>query len=225
MDVFVIPRDADKYALYCEVRPGTEEVDDRGATGLFGRLRRYFAVMVREAEAQEDETTVVDSRWLGRLHRRVLRWVVERMAEQRLLWWLRTEATATLVHPADLTFAQAQAQVDRELRRDRDRHRTLLVIFTIAFLASGLVAVVPGPNLIAYYFAFRVVGHYLSLRGALHGLKAVAWVGRACPELQALRDAITLPAADREARVCDVAYQLQLPRLPRFFARVAAGST
>ena len=31
---------------------------------------------------------------------------------------------------------------------------------------SGLLFLVPGPNVIAYYFAFRMVGHYFSLRGA-----------------------------------------------------------
>ena len=39
---------------------------------------------------------------------RALRWVAESIAEQRLLWQLRGRAEATLVHPDDLTAAQAQ---------------------------------------------------------------------------------------------------------------------
>jgi len=222
MEVFVIPRGAERYALYCEPSAGADAAVDESSTGLTGRATRYFNIMLRDAEAQaEGETVAVEAGWLTRLQRRLLHWVAERMAEQRFLWRLRNESAVTVLHPPDMTFADVRAVVDRELRRERDRHRLLGILFTAAFVASGVVAVVPGPNVIAYYFAFRMVGHWLSLRGALRGLRHVAWTGRECPELAALRDAIALPPADRDARVKAVAYQLHLPRLPRFVARIA----
>ena len=52
------------------------------------------------------------------------------------------------------------------LRRDHDRHRIWLVVNTVLLVLSAVLALVPGPNLVAYYFAFRVVGHWLSMRGA-----------------------------------------------------------
>lgn len=224
MEVFVIPLGGSRYALYCETAPGADELDDAPATGVLGRLRHGFGVMLREAEAQEQGQTQVpiEGGWWGRQKQRLLRWVTVMVAEQRLLWRLRREAGVTLAHPEDMRFEQVRTIVDAELRRDRDRHRTGLVIFTVAFVLSGLVAVVPGPNLVAYFFAFRAVGHYLSLRGALHGLRGVEWHGRACPALLGLREATGLGPADREARVRDVAYQLHLPHLPRFFSRAVA---
>jgi hypothetical protein len=219
MEVFVIPLGGTRYALYSEAAAGADEAGDEPAVGLRGRLRHGFEVMLRAAEAQDAGEAPVEPGWWGRQKHRLLRWVAARVAEQRLLWRLRREARVMVAHPEDLDFEQVRALVDRELRRDRDRHRTGLGIFGVAFVLSGLVAVVPGPNMLAYYFAFRAVGHYLSLRGALHGLRVVEWRGRTCPELRGLREATGLGPADREARVRDVAYQLHLPHLPRFFTR------
>ena len=61
------------------------------------------------------------------------------------------------------------------LQRDGDRHRNWLVIDSVLLVLSALLILVPGPNVIGYYFAFRVVGHYLSWRGARQGLDVVAW--------------------------------------------------
>jgi hypothetical protein len=222
MEVFVIPLGGSRYTLYAEIAPGADEVSEVPATGLLGRLRHGFGEMLREAERQDEGAAPPDAGWWERQRHRLPRWVAVRVAEQRLLWRLRREARVTVAHPEDLDFTQVRTLVDRELRRDRDQHRKRLVIFGVAFVLSGLVAVVPGPNMLAYYFAFRAVGHYLSLRGALHGLRAVDWHGRTCPELRGLREATGLGAADCEARVRDVASQLQLPHLPRFFTRAVA---
>ncbi len=99
-------------------------------------------------------------------------WVAERIAEQRLLWNLRKQTTAVAVHPQDMTFEQVMVLIRRMLQRDYERHRLWLVVDTIGLIVSGLLALVPGPNLLAYYFAFRVVGHWLSMRGATQGLVA-----------------------------------------------------
>jgi hypothetical protein len=80
---------------------------------------------------------------------------------------------------------------------------------------------VPGPNVVAYYFAFRVVGHWLSMRGATQGLHCVQWTGRPCPPLTELRDVALLEAHARDERVHDVARRLRLPHLSAFFERVA----
>ena len=38
---------------------------------------------------------------------------------------------------------------------------------------------VPGPNVIGYYFLFRTIGHFLSCRGALRAIERVGWPPRA----------------------------------------------
>lgn len=148
-------------------------------------------------------------------------WVVERIAEQRLLWNLRRQTAAVVVHPQDMTFEQVMTLVHRTLQRDYERHRVWLVVDLLGLVGSAVLALVPGPNLIAWYFSFRVVGHWLSMRGAVQGLQRVAWAGRSCPPLSELRDAVGMEPGTRAARVHDIAAQLRLRHLSSFFDRVA----
>jgi hypothetical protein len=222
MDVFVIPIAHDRYELYCE--PSSEvdaAADGIPATGLFGRLRDRFGVMLRAAEERHRrEAAPADRSWLGQLTDTALGWVAERIAEQRLLWNLRRQASAVAVHPPDMTFDQVLTLIKRTLQRDHDRHRVWLVIDAIGLVLSGPLALVPGPNVVAYYFAFRVVGHWLSMRGAIQGLRRVSWSGRPCPPLTELRDAVLMESGARDARVHDIASRLRLPHLRNFVERV-----
>lgn len=148
-------------------------------------------------------------------------WVVERIAEQRLLWNLRRETEARAMHPDDITFDQTQTLLHRILQRDYDRHKVWLVVDTLGLIASVALVVVPGPNIIGYYFAFRVVGHWLSMRGASQGLHRISWSGRECPPLTELRRVATMPPGEREHQLHAISERLRLQRLPGFFERVA----
>src|SRR6187401_490037 len=112
MDVHVIPLGRERYELYCEspapVAPG-EAGEESGS--WFSRLRQRFTYMVREAETRESggADQGVEGSWWDRVQARLLAWVAERVAEQRLLWNLRHETGVRLVHPADMTSEQALA--------------------------------------------------------------------------------------------------------------------
>jgi hypothetical protein len=80
---------------------------------------------------------------------------------------------------------------------------------------------VPGPNVLAYYFAFRVIGHYLSWRGARQALENTTWSYRAEPALAELGQLAALPRHARASRVEAIANGLNLPRLAAFFDRTA----
>jgi hypothetical protein len=80
---------------------------------------------------------------------------------------------------------------------------------------------VPGPNVIGYYFVFRVVGHFLSWRGARQGLARIVWRASVEPALTALGALADLPRDAREERVASLAAGLHLPKLAAFFDRVA----
>jgi hypothetical protein len=223
MEVYVVPVGPDRYELYCE--PGAEPETGEGepAVGFIGRLRRRFSEMVRAAEDEEHEARPEPRGWLARLQRRSLGWVAQRIAEQRLLWNLRRHAAATAVHPAHLTAGQVESLVRGTLRRDFERHRRWLVIDAFALAVTGpLLFFVPGPNMVAYFFTFRVFGHYLSMRGALQGLQRVRWSHRPSPALDRLRDLAALDPAARDARVREIEAALHLQHLARFVARVGA---
>jgi hypothetical protein len=80
---------------------------------------------------------------------------------------------------------------------------------------------VPGPNLVAYYFLFLAIGHYFALRGALRGLRGVAWSTESSKPLAEVRDALALDPTARRATLERITVDLGLSRLWRFVERVA----
>jgi hypothetical protein len=219
-----VPIGPDRYELYCEVAYAEDLDIDSAPKGFFAGLKHKFRVMLRAAEERRhDHSDTGDRTWLGRIQIRIMAWVAERIAEQRLLWNLRGENEVLAMHPDDMTFDQTQALIHRMLQRDYDRHQVWLVVDALLFIGSGIFFFVPGPNLVAYYFGFRVVGHWLSMRGASQGLHRVAWSGRPCPPLTDLRRVAAMPPGERESHVHAIAARLRLQRFPTFFERVALG--
>lgn len=224
MDVYLVPVGAERYELYCEVPDELPDLDDGAPPdGFIGRQKKRFLDLLAEAERERRHGTADREHegWMGRAKARSMRWVAESIAEQRLLWHLRRQATACLYHPDDIEEPAAVAALRQQLQRDFEKHRFWLVVDSIGFVLSGLLFLVPGPNIVAYYFAFRMVGHYLSMRGARQGLNAVSWTSQKSPPLAELRRAITLAGEERERRVTDVAAALQLEHFAKFFERVA----
>ena len=103
------------------------------------------------------------------------------------MWALRNETAVSLIHPSDMDAWAAQEVVRGALGADASRHLLWAVVDGLIFIVSGALAIVPGPNLIAYYFAFRAVGHLLSYRGARQGLDRVTWQPQASDALAELR--------------------------------------
>jgi hypothetical protein len=226
MDVFLIPLGGDRYELYCEAPVDETEPDpDPSQRGLFARLKLQFSQVLaaseharnRRASREEDEPTG----FFARVKARALAWVADAIAEQRLLWHLRHQTDVTLHFPPDMTSEEAMQIARTALQRDADRHRWWLAIDGVLMLLSGLLILVPGPNVIGYYFAFRVVGHYLSWRGARQGLDVVAWQTHACEPLAEVRDAMAMTPHQRERTLHDVASRLRLDHLATFIERVA----
>jgi Mitochondrial K+-H+ exchange-related len=234
MDVYLVPVGQDRHELYCEVPDEPEDLSqDEGQRGFFKRLRLRFREMLAEAErerrgnSEQRASSEQPTPTTGLMHRiktRSMRWVAESIAEQRLLWHLRRQTTGILYYPDDLDEAPAMASLQSQLTGDYERHRRWLVVDAVLFLLSGLLMLVPGPNVIAYYFAFRLVGHYLSMRGARQGLTGIRWQTEKSPLLSELRRAINLEPSARERRVQDVAVRLRLEHLPTFFERMAVTS-
>jgi hypothetical protein len=220
MDVFLVPVGPDRYELYCE------EPDDAPPeappSGLFRRLVYRFNVMLAEAERERRQaSTPRPGGSLVRVRRRIMRWVAESIAEQRLLWQLRRRSEATLVYPADLSDPHARTLLRRHLSHDFERHRFWLAIDSLGLVGSAALVLVPGPNVVAYYFAFRMVGHFLSVRGARQGIRCVTWAAQESAPLAELRTIVRTSPQERAARVDDVAQRLRLEHFARFFQRIA----
>jgi hypothetical protein len=233
MDVYLIPTTtAGRYELYYEA-PDADVVDDTDAGGLlnrltFGlayRLKRQFSELLLEAEEWRHRRHEAEPETVGllvRLRRRVMGFIVERIAEQRLLWHMRAADAVSACIPADLPRSQADAIIRAMLTTDHDRHRKWLLIDFALLIPSAALTIVPGPNVLGLYFTFQVVSHFLSWRGARRGLSISPWTFKPNDDLSALRAAMSLGHAQRQRTFREIAARLRLEHLPTFLDDVAA---
>ncbi len=231
MDVYLVPLGEARYELYCEVVDQAVSDTDAGSAGMFKRARRRFRELLAAEQEQRQARRAARSAkqskrgMARRLRDGLLRWVAEAIAEQRLLWHLRRQHESTLVYPDDLDGTQAMAITRAALQRDFERHRFWLIIDALAVLALVPLSLLPGPNVIFYYFVFRTVGHWLSMRGARHGLGHVVWQSSGSSALADLRQTIALEPRQRARQIRDIASRLRLEHFVTFFERTAIRST
>jgi len=219
--VYLVPVGSDRFELYSEPSPDADREGGAEADGVWRRLANRSRARWRDAVHSARHADPASGLW-ARARNAVVSKAAEAIAEQRTLWTLRHGASAELVHPSDLTAAAAASIRDRILVRARAHHLRWLFIDAVMLIASGVFMIVPGPNVIAYYFAFRVVGHSFSWRGARQGLQATAWRLRSEPALVELGRLAQLPRDARASRLYAIASDLKLPRLAAFFDRTAA---
>src|ERR671910_471038 len=94
MDVFVIPVAKDRYELYYEQTTDDDFDEAPETAGYLARLQHRFRELLRAAEEhrhRRHNTADVPRSWTGRMQDRMLGWIAERIAEQRMLWNLRKE--------------------------------------------------------------------------------------------------------------------------------------
>jgi hypothetical protein len=220
MDVYLVPTGADRYELYFEPPAEAEtDVEEAGRFAWWTRTAARFRALLAEAEADRRRREDGEPAAGRGLWRAMLRRVAEAVAEQRLLWHLRRVAAARLLFPDDLAPDRAIAILRDALRADFEKHRRWLAIDAVLLLASVPLTVIPGPNVPALYFSFRVFGHYLSMRGAARGRDLIVWETAPCAELSAVRSILRLGRPERIDRLDELSMALGLSRLSSFIER------
>lgn len=217
MDVYLVPLGTSRYELYCEVGDHADAPALGDDTGWVARFEDKFRAMMQAIDRRSRESS--GSFW-ARVRNRGLAWLAERVAEQRLLWQLRLHREATLHFPSDMPEAAAQAYMLQSFRADLRRHWAWLAANGVLLALAGLLTVIPGPNVVAFYFAFRVVGHYMSIRGARHALSDVLWATVPSEPLAEVRRALALDPASRAVALSRLAAQLSLEKLAPFVERM-----
>lgn len=221
MKVYLVPAADGRHALYCEsAAPAGGPPAGAPAASFRDRLIERFHRMVAEGEAVNHGAPEAVER--GRLRRAITRRVAEAVAEQRLLWSLRHETSAELVHPDDMPGPAALENSRALISEDYSKHRRWCFIDALIAAVTGpAFFFVPGPNVISWYFAFRAVGHFFALRGARRGLDDIAWTTTPSGELTDLRRALTLDQELRARRIDEIAAALGLGRLKFFVKKIA----
>lgn len=219
MTVCLIALRRERFEIYSE--PPEEPLTP--PDGADGRFRRWaHAATVRWRDLVEMARQDRGSGRLARGRNALVSHLAETIAEQRTLWALRKDREATLLFPATMTEEQARTRLDGVLSASRRHHGLWLAVDALLFAGSAVLAPIPGPNAIAYYLAFRVIGHLQSWRGANHAMTAVTWTFTPDADLAELAALLDLPRADRAPRLAEIASRLSLHRLPAYFERVAA---
>lgn len=231
MDVFLVPvrpvgqADAARFALYCEPAPEPIEPEVVGGAkpSLFARLKRSFHRALAEGEEERRRQEAGEPAVEGgsRMARAVRQRLAHAVAEHRLLWTLRHQTSARLIHPDTLSGERALALAYDEFKRDYSKHQFWCIVDAVIVVASAPIAIIPGPNFLAYYFIFRSVAHYLSWLGARRGLDRSVWTAVASGPLARLEGALSAAPDVREATTREVAGALGLERLAAFLRRVA----
>jgi hypothetical protein len=224
MDVYLIPTTTPgRYELYYEA-PDDDVVETGEGTGMVHRMKLRFAEMLRDAEEWRHRRHERDQgpvSFTTRVRRRIMSFVVERIAEQRLLWHMRKADEVCALMPSDMDPAAVETIVRGMLKKDADYHLKWLLIDLLLLAVSIPLVVIPGPNLPGLYFTFQVVGHFLSWRGARWG-RSAPWTFKPSAELCELRAAMQLAPPQRHRRIRELADRLRLEHLATFCDDVAA---
>jgi hypothetical protein len=221
MVVFLVPAGRDRFELYSEAgdEPGPPPASEEG------RFRRWAHAVTLQWHQ------LVETARRGRARGRLARWrdaavcrLSETIAEQRALWALRTQTEATLRYPSHISVERARSELSGSIAHARAHHLRWFIIDALLFVASGVFFFIPGPNLVAYYFAFRFIGHLQSWRGARQSMDVITWSHEPEACLAELASLVDRPRAERAPRVAAIAAVLKLQRLSSFFDRVAVPS-
>jgi len=219
MIVYLLAVGRERFELYSEPseEPGAPPHPSAGRWRVWAHSAYVRWHDLVESARRRTSTGPV-SKWRDAIVRRL----AETIAEQRTLWALAQQTSATLLFPASVGERDARAALDRVLVTARSHHGLWMMVDTPLLVVSGILAPIPGPNVLAYYLAFRVVGHWLSWRGARHAATAMQWTLEPDTSLAELASLVNIPRAVRASRVDAIAARLNLHRLPAFFERVAA---
>jgi hypothetical protein len=219
--VYLVPIGGKRFELYTEPEDSTAD-DPRQPPGFWHRTLHQLHERWRHAvHTARAESAGASSGRIARARDWVVRSIDESIAEQRTLWSLRGMTSAAFVYPDDLTESSAAETRGQLLAHARRHHGWWLLVNLAGAFATAVLVLLPGPNVIGYYFLFRVVAHFLSWSGARHALVRAAWRGRPEPTLTELAALAAVPSGERAPRVEMIAAGLHLPRFAEFFDRVA----
>jgi hypothetical protein len=222
--VYLVPTGGERFELYTEPTDETSTSHRPERAGFWHRtilrLRERWRHAVHTARAERG--VGAPSGRIAGARDWVVRRIEESIVEQRTLWSLRGMTAAAFFYPHDLTESSAADTRTELLAQARRRHGWWLVANLAGAAVTAVLVLLPGPNVIGYYFVFRVIAHYLSWSGARQALVRTEWRGQPEPALTELATLARVPSDARADRVAAIAEGLHLPRLVEFFDRVAA---
>lgn len=210
MKVYLLPVRSGEYLFYSEAVEAAGEAEagvERG--GVRGWAEQKYKSL--QSVLNESESGV------GLRVRRAWEWLQRRTApDEPLLRSLRGAREIKLVHPASLSAEDVRERWDDYLSSRKRRHTLWLVLNAIVSPLTLLLAPLPGPNVIGYWFIYRAVCHLLARLG-IRRAQSMEDTALELLSSEALNE--TLEAADAE-RIDRVANGFGLKGLAAYLERV-----
>ena len=164
MKIFLLPISRDHYLFYSEGPESIVEAEKETAS-----LREDFGGVRKWAERKYESLQAVllkSESGVGLRMRRVWEWLQRRAGpDESLLRSLRGAEAIKLYHPSDLTKEAARTRWMSYLAGRRRHHTLWLILNGLITPATILLAPIPGPNILGYWFVYRAICHTLALLG------------------------------------------------------------
>jgi hypothetical protein len=159
LKVYLLPVESEECLFYSEGPELTSEAEVAAPReGVRGWAERKYKSL--QAVLTESESGV------GLRVRRAWEWLQKRTSpDEPLLRSLRSAESIELVHPSSLNEEAARERWDCYLGSRSRRHTFWLIINSIFSPVTVLLAPLPGPNVIGYWFVYRAVCHLLARLG------------------------------------------------------------
>ena len=160
MKIYLLSLDDGRCVFYSEEPEAVAEAESpatRGGTRGWAE-RRYKSLQVVLNESEKG---------VGLRVRRVWEWLQKRIPpDEPVLRSLRGARAIVLHHPASLTEEETHAIWRDYLKSRQGSHAFWFVANALISPLTLLLAPLPGPNLIGYWFVYRAVCHSLARLGA-----------------------------------------------------------
>lgn len=131
----------------------------RGARGWLERKLRAMRVALEQSESG-----------MGRTLRRLRDWLhLQISPDETLLRGLRSSKLIAVYHPTTMT-AEESVAAWREYLGTRQRYHGFWFALNAVLSPLGvLLTPIPGPNVVAYWFVYRAICHFLAIMGISRG--------------------------------------------------------
>jgi hypothetical protein len=211
LKIYLLSLEGERYIFYSEGPETAAETEvvapRRGLRGWAERRYKSLQALLTESE-----------KGVGLRVRRVWEWLQKRIPpDEPVLRALRGVQAVELYHSPTLTAAETRDLWTVYLKSRQGRHMFWFVVNLLVSPLTLVLAPLPGPNVIGYWFVYRSVCHLLARLGARNARSEQVTI--AFHSTRALAGSF---GAKDEERIATLSSSFGLPGLNDFIKRTAA---
>jgi hypothetical protein len=162
--IYLLLIDDARFFFYSDESEETPDPDSGAGANTSAGLSGWLATRLHKIQARWHEAESGLSHWLRRLWTWLHSWS---HPDEWMLSQLRTAKTIDLHYPACRTDDEVLAFWQDYVSRQQYRHLVWLAVNGTVAPISVIFAILPGPNVIGYWFLYRAIHHLLVVWGTV----------------------------------------------------------